>query len=85
MLTRSLRKNDEAGDDESRDDRRSDRTAQRQFAIADGLVEEIANCRSKRSRENKGGPEQEDPRNVRPDIGHGQQRQAGGEDERAAS
>ena len=84
MLTRPLRENDQAGDYKNRDDRRSDRAAQRQSALADRFVEEIANCRSKWAGKNKGGPEQKDPRNVCPEIGAGHQRQPDAEYQRAA-
>ena len=84
MLTRPLRENDEAGDYKNRDDRRSDRAAQRQSAVADRFVEEIANRCSKWPGENKSGPEQKDPRNVCPEIRTGDQRQPDAEYQRAA-
>jgi len=37
-----------------------------------GLSRKSPTDRSKRSRENKGGPEQHDPRNIRPEISGGQ-------------
>ena len=83
MLAGSLRKKENTSNDNDGDDRRCDRTAESKSAVTDRFVEEIADSGAKRPRQDEGGPEQKDPRDVRPDIGGGKHRQSGGEYKRA--
>ena len=82
MLTRSLRENENASDDECCNDRRRDGPAQRQTTVAHWLVEEIANRRAERSRQDERSPKQKDARHFGPDIGRGKNRQSGCKDQR---
>ena len=59
MPARFLRQHDNAANDERRDYRRSDRAAQVEPAMADRLVEEIADGRAQRTRQDESGPEQQ--------------------------
>src|SRR5580698_455523 len=78
MLAGPLRQDEDASDNERRDDRRRDRAAERQSAVADRLVEEIADRGAERPRQDESGPEQEDPRDAGEEIGRREQRQPGG-------
>ena len=59
MSAGPLRENQEAGDDEDGNHGRSDRAAQVQTALADGLVEEVAHGRAQWSCQDKRSPEQQ--------------------------
>src|SRR3984957_7406646 len=58
MRAGPLRQNQQAAEDKDRDNRRSKRAAQGKAALADGLVEEIADGRSQRPGQNECRPEQ---------------------------
>src|SRR5580658_2283640 len=58
VLPRPLRQNKQASDDENGDDRRRDGAAQRQAAVADRLVEEIADGGAERPGQDERSPEQ---------------------------
>ena len=69
-----------ASDDKDSDDQGGNGPAQCHSAVAYGLVEEIADGGAKRSRQDKSSPEQKDPRDICPVIGHGQHGQTGGKE-----
>src|ERR1700681_4189776 len=69
MRAGSLRQNEKTAEDKDRDDSRSKRAAQGKAAIADGLVEEIADGRAQRPGQDERRPEQRDARYIGPVIG----------------
>ena len=64
-------------DNKDREDHRGNWTTECKPAMVEGFVEEIANGGAKRSSEDKRGPEQQDPRHTRPEIGRSKHRQSG--------
>ena len=69
MRAGPLRQNQQTAEDKDRDDSRSKRAAQGKAAIADGLVEEIADGRAQRPGQNECRPEQRDARYMGPVVG----------------
>src|ERR1700688_627589 len=84
MRAGSLRQNEKTAEDKDRDDSRSQRAAQGKAAIADGLVEEIADGRAQRPRQNECRPEQRGARYMGPVIGPRDNRQCDAEYQRSA-
>src|SRR6185312_17034354 len=68
MPPRTLGQQQQASDDEHRDDCGSQRPAERQAAVAYRLVEEVADGRAERSRQDERRPEQCDAGNARPVV-----------------
>ena len=77
MLACTLRQQQDAGDNEHRDDGGCDRSAKGQSAVIDRLVEEIANGRAERSRQDERSPEQGDAGNAPPIVERGENGQSG--------
>ena len=82
MTARPLRQNENEHDHKYRNDRGGYWAAQGESTMFYGLVEEIANSGAKWSGQDKRGPEQQDPRHIRPEIGRSKHRQSGAKYER---
>ena len=74
MTARPLRQNENEHDHKHRNDRGRNWTAQGEPTMFYGLVKEIANSGAKWSRQDKRGPEEQDSRHIRPEIGRSKHR-----------
>src|SRR5215469_14726059 len=84
MPARSLRYNEQTDNDEGSDHRRGERSAEREAAFGQGLIEEIADGGAERARQDEGRPEQEHARDIGPKIKRGDDGEPDSKDERAA-
>jgi hypothetical protein len=85
MAPGALRDDENAGDNKQEDHARRIEPAKREAAVSARLVQEIADCRAERARQDEGRPEQSRARHVREEIQRRDDCEAGGEDERAAA
>jgi crotonobetainyl-CoA:carnitine CoA-transferase CaiB-like acyl-CoA transferase len=78
MGARPLRQDRDSGQDQSRDHRGGDWAAESQSAIADRLVEEVADSCAERPGQDERRPEQQNARDIRAIIKNGEDRQTRG-------
>src|SRR5580704_7009070 len=84
MCSGALRQDEQTDNDEGGNDGGGDWPAERQPAVADGLVEEVADGGAERPRQDEGRPEQRHARHAGPEIQCRDDRKRGAEYQCAA-
>ena len=84
MRARPLREDEDESDDDRRENGGGEIAADLQAAMIMRLVEEVSERCAEWPRQNKRRPKQQRVRDRRPEISSGDDRQSGGEDDRAA-
>src|SRR5258707_7440143 len=68
MTSRPMRQDEKAEDDKRGDHRRSERPAEVETAGADWFIQKVAEGSAKRPGENKGSPEEQNARDISPEV-----------------
>src|SRR5260370_36845806 len=84
MTSRPLRQDEKAEDDKRGDHCRSERPAEVETAGADWFIQKVAESSAKRPGEDKGSPEEQNARDISPEVKSGDNRQSCRKDQRAS-